>query len=145
LRFEAALPLAPLVRLLYAEVERQVRVEYMELGRLRLMSAHDLVLSLYIEARKGVLAKVEVTAHLRIHPGANHLELLSINAHGLNAAGRAASAFYLNPKVFKPLRHMRLFDASTLLPPEARVESFALKSVSPDTLVLIGAMTFAVS
>ena len=132
---EVTLPLAPLVRLVRAEVERQVHVERMELRPPHLTGPYELALPLYVEARRGVLVRVEVIAHLHIDPASKQIELRSVEAHGLNAAGRAASTFYLNRRVFKPLRHIRLFDPSTMLP-AARIETLAFTSASADTVVV---------
>ena len=142
LRFEAALPLAPLVRIVQAEVERHVRVEHMEVRHPRLSSPHDLALPLYIEARKGVLVRIELTAYLHIDPRSKQVELRSVHGRGLNAAGRAALSLYLNRKVLKPLHGMRLFDPSTMLPPMACIDALTFKAGSPDGLVIAGEMTF---
>ena len=136
LRFETTLPLAPLVRLVRVEVERKVGVEHMEVGSPRLSSPHDLALPLYIEARKGVLARVELTAPLRINPGSRQVELQSVIGRGLNAAGRAACSLYLNRKVLAPLPGTRLFDPSTMLPPTTRIDALAFKAGSANGLVM---------
>jgi hypothetical protein len=142
LHFGATLPLAPLVRLVRHEVERHVRVEYFEVGPPWLAGAHDLVVPLYVEARKGVLAKVEIIAQFHIDPRSKLVELRSVQAHGLNAAGRAAAGLYLNRKVFKSMRRTRLFDPFTMLPPQARIDALAVKAASADAIVIEGDMTF---
>lgn len=140
--FEAELPLAPFVRLVHAEVARQVPVEYVELLPPRLISAHEVALSLYVEARRGVLVRVEATAHLRIDPRSNRIELRSVHAHGINAAGRAASWFFLNPRLFRALRHSRLFDPSGVLPVGARIEALGFKAASHEALIVEGGLVF---
>jgi len=141
--FAAALPLAPLVRLLYAEVEHHVRVEHMELQTPRLIGAHDVALPLLVVVRRGVLAEIRVVAQLRIDPRSKQVELRSIHAHGLNAAGRAAAWLYLNPKLFRSLHHMQLFDPSGVLPAAARIDALGFKAASRDALTVEGVLTWA--
>ncbi len=143
LRFEIALPLAPLVNLVHAELRSQVRVERIEVRPPDLISPDEVMLPLSVEVRKGVLVRVDVTVHLRLDPHSKQLELWSVHAHGRNTAGRAASRFYLNRKVFKPLRHTLLFNPSTMLPSTAHIDSLAFKAASPDALVIAGDLTFS--
>ena len=145
LRFEAALPLAPLVKLVHAELESQVHVERIEVRPPDLIGPDEVMLPLSVEVRKGVLVRVDVTAHLRIDAHSKELELWSVHAHGRNTAGRAASRFYLNRKVFKPLRHILLFNPSTMLPSTARIDSLAFKAASPDALAIAGDLTFNIA
>lgn len=143
LQFAASLPLKPLVALIRDEVERQVRIEQMILQPPRLLGAHDLELVLYVEARKGILAKVEVTAQLRIEPRSKQIVLRSIQARGYNPAGSVVGRFFLNRKLFRPLRHTRLFDPSTMLPAEAHVDDLRFQSATSDALVIAGDLTFS--
>ena len=143
LRLEAAIPLAPVFRLVLAEVERHVQVERMRLLPPRLEGEQDLTLPLYVEARKGVLAKVEVTTDLYIDPRTRQLVLWEIDAHGANAAGQAASRLYLNRKLFRPLRRTVLFDPATMLPPEATLHALCFRSASTEAIVLVADVTLA--
>ena len=142
--FEAALPLAPLVKLVHAELESQVRIERIEVHPPDLIGPDEVTLPLSVEVRKGVLVRIDVTVHLRLDPHSKQLELWSVHAHGRNTAGRAASRFYLNRKVFKPLRHTLLFNPSTMLPSIAHIDSLAFKAASQDALVIAGNLTFNV-
>ncbi len=110
-----------------------------------LISPDEVMLPLSVEVRKGVLVRVDVTVHLRLDPHSKQLELWSVHAHGRNTAGRAASRFYLNRKVFKPLRHTLLFNPSTMLPSTARIDSLTFKAASPDALAIAGDLTFNIA
>lgn len=140
--FAASLPLAPLVELIRSEVAQQIRVERFELRAPRLIGAHELELTLYVEARKGVRAKVDVTANLRIDPRSKQIELQSIRAHGRNATGSIVGSFFLNPRLFRPLRHTCLFDPATMLPPGMRVEALSFRSADTDALVIAGEIAY---
>ena len=142
--FTAALPLSPLVRLLRSEIERQVNVEHIEMLTPHLEGTHEVALPLYIVVRRAVQAELLATAHLRIDPRSKQLVLRSVHAEGLNVAGRAAAWLYINPRLLRSLRHIRLFDPTGALPPEARIEALGFKAANRDELSVEGVLAWRV-
>ena len=143
LRLNAAIPLAPVLRLVRTELEQHVQVERMRLHPPRLVAEKVLVLPLYVEARKGVLAKVEVTTELHLDPETKQLVLWEIVGRGANAAGQAASRLYLNRRLFRPLKHMVLFDPATMLPPATTLHSLCFRSADTEAVGLVADVTLA--
>lgn len=143
--FTAALPLAPIVQLLQSEVERHVRVERMDIMTPHLHGAHDLALQLYVVVRRAVLAELQITAHLRIDPRSKQVELRSVHAEGLNAAGRAAAWLYINPRLLRSLRNTLLFDPFGTLPDGASIEALGFKAAARDELSVEGVVAWQYS
>jgi hypothetical protein len=50
---------------------------------------------------------------------------------------------YLNPKLFRSLRHTQLFDPSSVLPAAARIEALGFKAASRDVLTVEGILAWA--
>jgi hypothetical protein len=144
LRLEIAIPLAPLVRLACVQLERWVRVERLWLRAPHLDGAHDLILPLYVEARRGLLAKVEVVANLYIDPKRQQLQSWSVRAHGLNTTGSAVSSLYLNPGLLRQFNRQMLFDPATMLPRGATIHSLAFRSATRDRVTLVVEASFVV-